>query len=85
MATQRDRALRYTRPMRRAIDHVVAPVLELHPDLALAIGVIADGVPIVYGRPRSGSTSSASGCCAWPTLGRVGGRGGEAAQLITSF
>ncbi|HEX2571213.1 MAG TPA: serine hydrolase domain-containing protein, partial [Polyangia bacterium] len=35
--------------MRRAIDHVVAPVLELHPDMALSIGVIADGEPVLYG------------------------------------
>jgi D-alanyl-D-alanine-carboxypeptidase/D-alanyl-D-alanine-endopeptidase len=35
--------------MRRAIDNVVEPVLELHPEMALAIGVLADGEPAVYG------------------------------------
>ena len=34
--------------MRRAIDPVVAPVLELHPHIALAIGVITDGEPVLY-------------------------------------
>lgn len=48
-AAQSGRTLGYTWAMRRAIDHVVAPVLELHPQIALAIGVITDGEPVLYG------------------------------------
>jgi D-alanyl-D-alanine-carboxypeptidase/D-alanyl-D-alanine-endopeptidase len=59
--------------MRRAIDHVVAPVLELHPHIALAIGVITDGEPVLYGHGElSGSATARPSVTDERTLFEIG-------------